>query len=337
MNQSGSSLLHDKFSHIYIEKQAKGHPVTKSILEKFPNAVNIETDHYKDIFNRNNQDFQTQKASQKLILAVKRDKLIYEGAKVCQNFGHKHFYYTSSVLNCIYNCDYCYLQGMFPSANIVVFVNIEDYLAQVELLLKEHPIYLTVSYDTDLLAFEGIYPFTAQWIGFAGKSPGLTVEIRTKSANYKAISHLKPNENTILAWTISPDEIAGRHEKNTPSLASRLDAVKNALWDGWKVRLCFDPLLVTDNWETIYARCIDETFKAVEGKNINDISIGVFRMASNYLKKIKKANPGSIPAHYPYECVNGVYSYPDDIKQRLTDFVYCRISNYIDKERIFIL
>jgi spore photoproduct lyase len=211
-------------------------------MEKFPNAVNIETDHYKDIFNRNNQDFQTQKASQKLILAVKRDKLIYEGAKVCQNFGHKHFYYTSSVLNCIYNCDYCYLQGMFPSANIVVFVNIEDYLAQVELLLKEHPIYLTVSYDTDLLAFEGIYPFTAQWIGFAGKSPGLTVEIRTKSANYRPFP-LTANENTILAWTF-PDEIAGRHEKNTPSLASSLVPFNKTPFGRLEGKALLDPFLL---------------------------------------------------------------------------------------------
>lgn len=337
MTQSGNSLLHDKFSHIYIEKQAKGLPVTKSILEKFPNAVKIEIEHYKDIFNRNNQDFQTQKSSQKLILAVKRDKLIYEGAEVCQNFGHKHFYYTSSVLNCIYNCDYCYLQGMFPSANIVVFVNIEDFLDRVELLLKEHPVYLTVSYDTDLLAFEGIYPFTAQWIGLAEKSQGLTIEIRTKSANYKSISHLKPNDNTILAWTISPDETAGMYEKNTPSFASRLSAVKSAISDGWKVRLCFDPLLIADNWENIYAGCIDKTFEVVNGKEINDISVGVFRMASDYLKKIRKTNPDSIPAHYPYECVNGVYSYPEDIKHRITDFVYGRISNYVDKERIFIL
>lgn len=38
------------FSHIYVEKEVQNHPRTKQILEKFPQAVLIEIDHYKDVF-----------------------------------------------------------------------------------------------------------------------------------------------------------------------------------------------------------------------------------------------------------------------------------------------
>ena len=37
------------------------------------------------------------------------------------------------MFNCIYDCDYCYLQGMYPSANIVVFVNHEDFFDAVDM------------------------------------------------------------------------------------------------------------------------------------------------------------------------------------------------------------
>jgi spore photoproduct lyase len=59
-------LAQDKFSHIYIEEAALKHPVTQSILGRFPHAKTIEIGHYKDLFNRSNQNFQVQKSSQKL-------------------------------------------------------------------------------------------------------------------------------------------------------------------------------------------------------------------------------------------------------------------------------
>jgi len=40
-------------------------------------------------------------------------------------------------LNCVYDCEYCYLQGMYPSANIVVFVNFEDFTNAADEKLAE--------------------------------------------------------------------------------------------------------------------------------------------------------------------------------------------------------
>src|SRR5690606_27139140 len=108
------------------------------------------------------------------------------------------------ILNCIYDCHYCYLQGLYPSANIVIFVNIEDFFGAVDRQLEGGTLYLCPSYDTDLLALEGIVPYASRWIEFAGTRQGLRMELRTKSANYGAIAHLKPVEQVILAWSLSP-------------------------------------------------------------------------------------------------------------------------------------
>lgn len=116
------------FSHIYVEEAVAEHPRTCEILQKFPEAVQIPIHHYKDVFCRKRQDIAGQEEHPMLIVAAKEGRLIYEGAPVCQSFGNEYFYYTSCVMNCIYNCEYCYLKGMYPSGNLVIFVNIEDIL-----------------------------------------------------------------------------------------------------------------------------------------------------------------------------------------------------------------
>ena len=62
-----------KFSHIYVEDQVRDLALSKLVLKKFKNSEIIQIRHYKDIFNRTNQDFQVQKRTMKLILAKRLD------------------------------------------------------------------------------------------------------------------------------------------------------------------------------------------------------------------------------------------------------------------------
>jgi len=334
--KSKSSLLNSKFSHIYIENAAQGYELTDMAISKFPDATVIYVDNYKDVFNRTNQDFQLQKESQNLILAVKKDNFIYKGPDICQDFGRKSFYYTSTVLNCMYNCDYCYLQGMYPSANVVIFVNINDFMDNIDRLLEKESPYLTISYDTDMLAFEGIIPVTAPWLMYAQERPSLELEVRTKSSNYNLISHIRPTENIILAWTMSPDIIVSTHEKHTPSLSSRIKAAESAVRDGWKIRLCFDPLLYIDQWKEHYDSLIDSIFSHIPAGGIRDASIGVFRMSTEYLKRIRKRRKDSSLLFYPYEQKDGIATYPIEKSDEMLQFVYEKLSSYIPKEHIFL-
>ena len=132
MKKSDKNFLPD-FSHIYVESSAKDYPLTKACLTRFPKAAVVDVQDYKSIFNRPNQDFQIQKKSMKMILAVKKPPFIYKGTGILQDGGFKNFYYNTPILNCLYNCDYCFLQGMYPSANLVVFVNQEEMESAVHL------------------------------------------------------------------------------------------------------------------------------------------------------------------------------------------------------------
>ena len=36
------------------------------------------------------------------------------------------------MYNCLFDCKYCFLQGMYSSANYVIFVNYEDYYDEIK-------------------------------------------------------------------------------------------------------------------------------------------------------------------------------------------------------------
>ena len=167
------------FSHVYVEKGVAEHPRTKQILEKLNNTTVIEIDHYKDVFCRKKQSISAQSNAKALILAENTSGCIYEGAPVCQSFGNENFYYCSCMMNCIFDCEYCYLKGMYPSGNLVVFVNLEDIFAELEALLAQKSIYLCVSYDADLVA-----------IDFYAVQPGVTGQTGRKALHHAGKRHI---------------------------------------------------------------------------------------------------------------------------------------------------
>ena len=175
------------FSHIYVERGALDYPLSQIALKKFSKSKVIEVDHYKDIFNRTGQDFQVQKKSMKLILAKKTEPFLYPASEMVQEFGTPNVYYNTPILNCLYNCDYCFLQGMYSSGNMVVFVNESDFMDAIKIKMASlnltlDPMVVSISYNTDIMAMENIIPMASRWIDFVKTQKKLLIEIRTKSA-----------------------------------------------------------------------------------------------------------------------------------------------------------
>ncbi len=332
------SLYQPFFSTIYAEKE-----VWENVFKHQASFTPIIIDHYKDIFNRSHQDFAAQKQAPSLILAKKTGTLIYKGAPVCQSFGKEHFYYTSCMMNCIYHCDYCYLQGMYPSGHVVVFVNLEDYFKELEALLKEHPVYLCISYDTDLLALEQKFSFVSRWLAFASNHPDLTLEIRTKSGNAAVFDSLAAlylgkeqlQKQIIFAWTVSPEHLCRRVEHGAASLALRLKALQAAKQAGFSVRLCFDPMIVHGGWEKEYSTLVDTVFSTISADDLYDVSIGVFRISTDYLKNMRKKRPDSAIVQYPYITENGVSHY-GTLSEKMVHYLQNLLLPYLPAEKIFL-
>lgn len=323
------------FSHIYVERGVWEHPRTKRILEKFPNAVKVEIRHYKDVFCRAKQNVALQSETPMLIIAAKAGRLVYEGAPVCQSFGNKYFYYTSCVMNCLYSCDYCYLKGMYPSGNLVIFVNLEDVFAEVESILQKHEVYLCVSYDTDLMALEDLTGFVEDWLRFCKEHPGLKIEIRTKCGRTDLWDRLMPEGNAILAFTLSPEKIQQKYENRTSSLADRIQCAAMAMKREFPVRLCFDPILYCPDWRTQYQEMLYQVAERIDMEQLCDVSIGSFRISQDYLKKLRRVMPDSAIVQFPFENDGGVYHYPKALMEEMEQMVAGQLRKWLPEEKIF--
>lgn len=320
------------FSHLYIERSILDHPKTQRIRAKFSESQVIVIDHYKEVFNRSSQSFAAQSSSKKLILARKEGKFLHEGSQYSDGFEHEQFFYASSVMGCLYDCDYCYLQGLYPSANTVLFINLEDAFDQLRPYLGKDTLVAT-SYDTDTLAIESLAHQTREWLEFAAEYEHLHLEIRTKSANIKSLKSIAPNPRVTLAWTLSPQVIIDRYEHATPSLEKRLSAVIEAIALGWKVRLCIDPVIYTENFDILYPMLIDRIFSLIDPKTIEHLTLGSFRMSQNHLRALKKLRRSDV-AFYPYAVSHEMATYPEEIETYILEQLGTKAHEYLPQERI---
>ena len=331
--KSVSEPLQSKlFSHLYVEKKILNHPQTLKIIEKFEYSQIILIDHYKEVFNRPNQSFSAQSNSKKLILAHKEGKFLHEGSQYSDGFDHQQFFYASSVMGCLYDCDYCYLQGLYPSANTVLFVNLEDAFSEL-LPYLGHDTLVATSYDTDTMAIESLTRQTLRWLEFAQIHPNLHLEIRTKSANINALKNAVPSDRVTLAWTLSPQRIIERYEHATPSLKKRLNAIQEAIEKGWKVRLCIDPVIYTDQFDTLYPELIETIFATIDSEKIEQLTLGSFRMSQNHLRSLKKLRRSDV-AFYPYTVKDEMATYPEAIEEHILETLLANATKFIPIQRI---
>jgi len=304
---------------VYVEAGILNDQNTRLILNNLNKPKVITINHYKDVFNQSGTQWRVQKAAQKIILAQRTDNFYYKGSDITPAFGFDNFYYNTLALNCIYDCDYCYLQGMFNGAHLVLFVNNNSFISKTAELVnsEKKPVYMALSYDTDLLAIEHFYPYCKEWILFCATMPNLFVEIRTKSANTTALKKLTPNNNIILAWTLSPQTVIKRFEPRTPSMNARIKAIGQAIAMGWRVRICIDPILNFSGWKEAYSHMIDLLNLQINLNHADSYSLGVFRMNKLFLKRIQTTRDNSPLLFDNYETINDTATYQTNLKYKL--------------------
>lgn len=332
-----SSIL-PAFSHIYIEKCVLDHYRTKKVLASFPKAQPIEIECVSEITGHKGSSWGFQKMAPKLVLAYKASQLIYPCSDVAPNFGHEHFYYAVPMQNCLYDCEYCYLQGMYNSAHLVLFVNQEEMQQAVRVKAREvKDLYLCIAYDNDLMALEGRFGLVREWAEALRLTPEVTIEVRTKSASFSALKGLAPASNVILAWTLSPIEMATRFELKAPPLEARIKSLLAAIKAGWRVRVCLDPLLPLSNWQEIYKNFLITLDASLPWDKLEDASYGTFRMNSDYLRQARKARPDStLLQSATARDQRGLHILPQHELLELLDWVGSSLKQRLGSKRVFV-
>ena len=280
------------FSAIYVEKEIKEHPRTLEILGRFPSLPVIECDRYGEVFNRNAQNFRIQKQLPALILARKYGNLVLPTPEG-YGFEGQGSYYFSHMMNCIYDCRYCFLQGMYRSSNTVLFVNYEDFYSDLERHIRntDNAGNYYSGYDCDSLALEPISHFCQFFLPLFGKYPNAMLEIRTKSTQVRGLLEAQALENVIVAMSFASEAATVRWEHKVPSLKKRLEALVKLQNNGWPIALRFEPIIFTDTVLEEYESLFKWVFSSLNAEKIHSVSLGEFRMPTEFYKNISKLYP----------------------------------------------
>ena len=323
---------------IYIESQIKHHPRTKQILSRFKKKIEIVyCDHYGEIFNIKSQNFRIQKKKPSLILAKKEGKKLHN-IPSSFSIGGKKNYYFSHMLNCIYDCEYCFLQGKHMSAHYLLFVNYEDFFIEIEKKIKQNRFeksYFFSGYDCDSLAFDGVTDFVESFLPIFEKNKNGVLEIRTKSIQIQKILKHKPIDNCIIAFSFTPENVSKLIEHKVPSVKKRIDSMKKLAENGWKIGLRFDPIIPTCNFAKIYENLFKNIASNVPEENIHSISFGMMRFPKKMLKKMIRENPDKKISFLNLENRNGIYSYPKEMEKKIENIVIKKLKKYMKDVPIY--
>ena len=322
---------------IYVEKKIKNHPKTKSILKKFKKSRRIEIDKYAEIFNIRNQNFRIQKANPNLILAHKNDGFVLPAPKGFGIGSSKNFYF-SHMLNCIYDCRYCFLQGMFSSANYVIFVNFEDFDMCLKNVIKDNvntKITFFSGYDCDSLAFENVTGFAKHILPLFEQYPEVDIEFRTKSIQREPFMTIKPMKNVIMAYSLMPDLMSSSLDNKAPSISKRIEVISDLALRGWKIGLRFDPLVYGKDWELLYEDLLEKVYNSISLESIHSVSLGPLRFPKKMFKNILKLYPEEPLFTSPLSRNKEIVSYDSKIEEEMSAFCEKVSLKYLDNSQIF--
>ena len=323
---------------IYIEQALLEHPRARAIMHRFPDASVTTCNRYGEIFNRNAQNFRLQKMKPALILAEKFANHVLESPPEYAIGGDLNYYF-SHMLNCIYDCRYCFLQGMYRSAHYVVFVNYEDFFQAIRDRIKAAgaaSAHFFSGYDCDSLALDPVTGFVGEFLPLFREHPRALLELRTRSTQVRSLLEQEPIPNCIIAFSFTPAETAAAIEHRAPVPGKRLQSLQHLQAQGWRIGLRFDPLIYREDAKKQYEKLFAQVFGAVDIAQLHSVSLGSFRLPKPFYRTLTRLYPDEALFASPFEeSADGMVSYREDLRTDLLSFCTDTLLKYVPEDRFF--
>jgi len=324
-------------ARVYLEEGVEAYPRSARILERLPKAERVKCSRYSEVFNRKAQNFRLQKLRPALILANKHRGHVLP-APPGYGVGGEHNFYFSHMLNCVYDCRYCFLQGMYRSANYVLFVNYEDFFRAIDRCLEDaggEAVWFFSGYDCDSLALEGLTGFAAEFLPFFADRPNAWIELRTKSTQIQALLELEALSNCVVAFSFTPEPAHRKLEAGVPSIEARLAAMVELAQRGWRLGVRLDPLLWSADFEAEYLALLDRLFEALPTASLHSVSFGPFRLPPDFHRRMVKLLPDERLLAGALETVDGMVSYPPLLERQMAEFLNAELARRVPAEVLF--
>lgn len=195
---------------------------------------------------------------------------------------------------CHMDCTYCILQTYFHPPILEYFVNHEDLMAELDMVLAGKKVFrIGTGEFTDSLIWELWTDLSKLLIERFAAQQHAVLELKTKTTAIEKLQNLNHNRKTITAWSLNTPRIIRTEERATARLSARLKAAARCEEWGYPLAFHFDPLIIYDDCEQAYTRVIESLFAHVSAENIVWISLGALRFVPSVKTMIQKRFPDS--------------------------------------------
>ncbi len=196
-------------------------------------------------------------------------------------------YLTLNVyLGCTLGCTYCIMQSYLRNRTLEVHLPAEDTVEEIRQLVRANP-NRTVRIGTgevgDSLLYDPLFGISGDLISRLEDLNNLRFELKTKT---DFVDHLPAlgSRNTVIGFSLNPQELVDREEGCAASLVKRLEAARRAADRGYRLAFHFDPMIRVDRWKELYAG-VAEMLGQFRDVRPDWISLGTLRY------------PGTLKAH----------------------------------------
>ena len=325
---------------LYIEQAVLDLETTAAVVSRYPKARQIVIDRYGEVFNSHAQNFRTQKKNPSLILAAKQNAKVMPAPDQYETGGGAHYYF-SHMLNCVYDCRYCFLQGMLRSANYLLFVNYQDFIDEIKSVAERHiddekPVWFFSGYDCDSLAYEPVTHFAETFVPAFADISNAVLELRTKSTQVRSLLAREPIDNVVVAYSLSPEPIAAELEQGAPPLVKRLDALKKLQDHGWRIGIRFDPVIWHADYAQTYAQAIESVFTELNPEQIDSVTLGGFRLPKGFYKTMLKLYPEHWLFNAGLSEHAGLVSYQPVLEREVLNTVADLCRRFVSSNKLFV-
>jgi spore photoproduct lyase len=281
------------WNEIYLETQLSSHPRAQSILGKIGKSP-ILVERYQDFWGRSKKPYLHKRDGLNLFIARKEGQLVKLAPDAYGEEGAPHYYFIHAY-NCIYECQYCYLQGYFNTPDIVLFINHEDIIEEMKNTLLKYPdqkVWFHAGEFSDSLALSHLTGELELYHQFCQNYPQAVIELRTKSVNTRELEKLPPLPNLIVSFSLSAAEMAKKVDLKTPGVVTRVAAMRKLSDLKHQIAAHFDPIIYEDGFKSSYSELLKELGDLKE--KLCYLSLGVVRFTKEVYRETERNYPDSI-------------------------------------------
>ena len=329
-----------KPNEVYYESNIENYPLGKMLLEKYKDVPKFIIENHNNIpkmREKENKEFGHMKHN--LIIGIRKTHKYVENHKVSDFLVP----YTSS--GCTAMCLYCYLVCSYNKcAYLRLFVNREEMLSKIKKTANKSDRELTfeIGSNSDLI-LENTITNNLVWTieNFADNHKGF-LTFPTKFDMVDPILKLKGKEKIIIRMSVNPQEIISSIEFGTSKLDDRIIAINKLKEAGYKVGLLIAPIVLVENWKTLYAKLFEELNEKLSDDVKKDVFFELIFMTYSYVHRMinQDAFPNAINLYSPDLMTGrgrGKYMYKPVIKEEASKFFRNLLNRFFPSNEIIYI